>query len=271
MRNYIYSAILILNVLIYVFFPVISNFITNSNSVFFDILFGISFFLFCFSIYKLLKFGFFLNKKNYKIFIVLIGSVITLILFDSYYRENIFLRLMISFSTCIFIFILFREYNIDRKNFRKSKNPLSFIFTFIGFFFILLNVFINNYFQNKRNKQNLIQVKGHINLMLKKDRTYVLRSLDKYFYGQYQLKDSIVYLDRGNFDDNLVSEKFVVRTTLDSLKKDIYPKKYLIQIDQNGNEIKNMFIGVTKNRDEIYDSDKYEIVVDNRNISKIKK
>ncbi|MFM9989319.1 hypothetical protein [Flavobacterium sp.] len=118
----------------------------------------------------------------------------------------------------------------------------------------------------KLNFQTLFKVENGIYADFKKNGEYIIKSgswaSQKHFYGKYSIIDSIIILDRTDFNDKIVSNRFAIRNHKG--KKNENLKEYMVQIDNQGNEIKNFLTYEIKPIREIYVSYEYEIVEDNR-------
>jgi hypothetical protein len=84
------------------------------------------------------------------------------------------------------------------------------------------------------------------------------------------LEDNIIIVDKLKYDDVLVSNRFIITTIQNSALinppeiENFESGKYLLEIDSNGNEIKNRLIDFDKEHNEIFGSYKFEITEDNR-------
>jgi hypothetical protein len=82
----------------------------------------------------------------------------------------------------------------------------------------------------------------------KTDGTYIIKigawASKIHLYGSYSLHDGIIEIDTSKIDDILISNRFLIKDAnpYDESRKPEYDrletKKYLIQIDRSGNEIK---------------------------------
>ncbi|WP_152538306.1 hypothetical protein [Aquimarina megaterium] len=132
-----------------------------------------------------------------------------------------------------------------------KKNNRDFSTILVGLLIFLLNVGIYSFYESKVNSESLIKARifgGYTDF--KKNGEYVIISGSwasrTHFYGTYEMKDSIITVDREKFDDVLTTNRFVIRKSdtlvTESYKdKDIIIDKYLIQIDKNGKEIKRKY------------------------------
>lgn len=165
------------------------------------------------------------------------------------------------FDGFVFLFIGFVGLSIfiwtirkDRKEFNTSRKLTSYLPTFIGLLFILTNITLLYYQDKKRNSPTLISgfYDGGYNgfsVDFKTDGNYVMANGSglgqSYFYGTYSLKDSIITIDKSNIDNCIKTNKLVIRTenyyqkdSIDLLKSNA---NYIMQVDNNGNEIDNEF------------------------------
>ena len=67
----------------------------------------------------------------------------------------------------------------------------------------------------------------------------------RYFYGKYSLKDSIITIDKSNIDKCIKTNKLIIRSEQYYLPLDTNSKtgqaNYITQIDKNGKEIDKEF------------------------------
>ncbi|MFI0490849.1 hypothetical protein [Flavobacterium sp.] len=147
----------------------------------------------------------------------------------------------------------------------------SYSLTFIGTILIILNLGIFSYYEIKLNSQTLLKAENHgVYADFKKNGEYIIQSgswaSKEHFYGKYSIEDSLIKVDRKKFDDVLVTDKFVIRKIINVFGEDDKGKirNYIIELDQNGKEIKNRLVDFDKSNNKIYDSFKFEIIEDNR-------
>ena len=80
---------------------------------------------------------------------------------------------------------------------------------------------------------------------LKNDKTYIVKSgswaSKKHYYGKYEMnvQDSIIILDTNINDGTINSRRMKVTKFKNYITNDNKYHKFLIQLDQNNNEIKN--------------------------------
>jgi hypothetical protein len=211
-------------------------------------------------------------KDKIRIFsLITVGLLFSYTLFESYHFDNILEIFLYVIFGGIGLFIFYNGIFDEIKKHNKTKELKSFSLTFIGTFFILLNIGIYFYFETKLNSPTLIKAEMHgVYADFKKNGKYIIKSgswaSKKHFYGNYSIKDSLITLDRKYFDDVLVTNKLVIRNIVNAFGDDKSgkSKKYLIELDQNYKEIKNRLVDYDKSKNEIYNSFKFEIVEDNR-------
>ena len=141
-------------------------------------------------------------------------------------------------------------------NYQKTKRIKSFITTLIGL--ILIAIFSILFIQDDYKKNSPTLISGFndggfngFSVDFKKNGNYVMANGSglgqSYFYGKYEMNDSIIIIDKNEIDNVIKSNKFVIRND------PYFPKEtqkteanYITQIDQNGNEIdQNMRFRVT--------------------------
>jgi hypothetical protein len=201
-------------------------------------------------------------KNN--IVLILLGSAIAFILYKSYYYDNIFrLFFYLGFGIpCLFIFI---KSIINSVKDYRTANSISVNYTLIiGIILIIINVSIYSYFEKKINSPSLIKATifgGFTDFKKNGEYIVVVGSWASriHYYGTYKINDSIIILDKSDFNNILTTDRLVIRN-LDNIKKDTYKdkvisiKKQLIQIDKNGKEIP---------RDYYLENFRLPIVIDN--------
>ena len=208
-----------------------------------------------------------------KIFILTISGILfAYVLFQSYHFDNLFQIFFYIILGGIGLFILFNGIFTAVEKYKKTKKLKSYSLTFIGVILVILNLGIFSYYKMKLNSQTLLKAQNHgVFADFKKNGEYIIESgswaSKKHFYGKYSIEDSLIKVDRQNFDDVLVTNKFVIRKITNAFGEDFKGKtrNYLIELDQNGKELKNKLVDFDKSKKEIYDSFKFEIVEDNRN------
>ena len=207
-----------------------------------------------------------------KIFILTISGILfAYILYNSYHSDNLFQIFFYIILGGIGLFILFNGIFSDIEKYKKTKELESFYVTLIGTFLVILNFGIFSYYEIKLNSPTLLKAENHgVYADFKKNGDYIIKSgswgSKEHFYGKYSIKDSLIKVDRKKFDDVLVTDKFVIRKIINAFGEDDKGKtrNYIIELDQNGKEIKNRLVDFDKSKNEIYDSFKFEIIEDNR-------
>lgn len=89
-------------------------------------------------------------KEKIKIYsLIFIGILYTYILYQSYHYDNIFQIFFYVILGGIGLYILYYSIFNEIEQYKKSKKLKSFLITFIGIFFILLNLGIYIYYELK--------------------------------------------------------------------------------------------------------------------------
>ena len=197
-------------------------------------------------------------KEKSKIFVLLSSGILfAYILFQSYHFDNLFQIFFYIILGGIGLFILFNGIFNDKEKYKRTRELKSFSLTFIGIILVILNLGIFSYYEIKLNSETLLKAENHgVYADFKKNGKYIIKSgswaSKKHFYGDFKIKDSLIEVDRKYFDNILVTDKFVIRKIKNAFGENDNGKirNYLIELDQNGNEIDN--------------NCKFEIVVDNR-------
>ena len=198
-----------------------------------------------------------MNEKT-KIFLLTISGILfTYILYQSYHFDNIFQIFFFIILGGIILFLFFNGIFIEIDKYKKTNELKSYSLTFIGIILVILNLGIFSYYEMKLNSQTLLKAENHgVYADFKKNGEYIIKSgswaSKKHFYGKFEIKDSIIKVDRKSFDEILVTDKFVIR-------------KIKNAFGENDNErIRNYLIELNRNGKEIDNNCKFEIVEDNR-------
>jgi hypothetical protein len=197
-------------------------------------------------------------KKLSKLFtLTLSGSLFACILYQSYQVDNILDTFYYIVFGGILLITFYKGIFSDIEKYKKTNSLKSYYVTFIGSLFLILNIAIYSYFENKVNSPNLLKAQNHgVYAYFKKNGKYLIKSGSwggkKHFYGNYSIKDSVITVDRDYFDKVITTNKFVIRKIKDAFNEndDGKIKNYLVEIDKNGHD---------KNNDYLF-----EIVEDNR-------
>lgn len=212
-----------------------------------------------------------MNDKIKIFSLTLVGVLFAFTLFGSYYGDNILEIFLYVIFGGIGFYIFYNGIFDEIKKYKKTQELKSFSLTFIGVFFILLNIGIYFYYETKLNSPTLIKAeKSGVYADFKKNGKYIIKSgawaSKEYFYGNYSITDSIITLDREYFDDVLVTNKLVIRNIVNAFGDDQSgkSKKYLIELDQDYKEIKNSLRYDGNSKNIINTSYKFEIFEDNR-------
>ncbi len=194
------------------------------------------------------------------------GILFAYVLFQSYHFDNLFQIFFYLIFGGIGLFILFNGIFYEIEKYKKTKELKSFPLTFIGIILVILNLGIFGYYEMKLNSQTLFKVQNGMYGDFKKNGEYIIKSgswaSKKHFYGKYIIKDSILTIDKTGLSDKIISNRFAIRKYKPAENDSI--KEYLIQIDKKGTEIKNLLSYEIKPTREIYVSEKFDIVEDNR-------
>jgi hypothetical protein len=169
---------------------------------------------------------------------------------NDFFLDGIILFVIALVGLLIFIWTIRK----DNNEFNTSYKLTSFIPTAIGLFFILVNVGLYYCQNSKKNSPTLISgfYDGGFNgfsVDFKTNGNYVIANGSglgqSYFYGTYSIKDSIITIDKSNIDNNIKTNKLVIRTENYYLKKRVSLLKskanYITQIDDKGIEIDKEF------------------------------
>ena len=184
-------------------------------------------------------------KKNWLIIpMVIIGFYYSLWTFRNADTEMIFDGIIYGFLILIFLIVLGFAINKDLKKNKSEKNWKNFFPTIIGISFLISFIVININLSLRDNSPIIIQAgyDGGFNgawFEFRKDGTYKFGNYAgiaaDYFRGKYQLKDSIITLDKNEIDKVIKTNKLAIRNEVygDSVSK------IIIQIDENHKIIDN--------------------------------
>ncbi len=186
-------------------------------------------------------------KEKSKIFVLLLSGILfAYVLFQSYHYDNILKIFILIIFGGIGLYIFYNGIFDDIKNHKITKDLKSYKLTFIGIFFVILNLGIFSYYEIKINTKSLLKTEyGNIIADFKTDKNYIIKigswASKKHFYGTYTLNDSLIILDRKCKNREEISDKLVIRQNKNEIEntETLKIKNYLIGIDKNGNEISN--------------------------------
>ena len=89
----------------------------------------------------------------------------------------------------------------------------------------------------------------------KKDGTYILENhamgFSDFFFGFYEIEENIITFDKNDIDNVIKSNKLMIKNYLIKYPEKDKNEKYLIQINENGNELTI--------------ESRFKIIIDNRN------
>lgn len=187
-------------------------------------------------------------KKNWlAIPMIIIGFYYNLWTIQNADTEMIFDGIISVSMILVFLIFLGFAINKDLKKNKSEKNWKNFFPTIIGISFLISFFVVNINLSLKDNSPILIQAgyDGGFNgawFEFREDGTYKFGNHAgigaDYFRGKYELKDSIITLDRNEIDNVIKTNKLAIRNEVygDSVSK------IIIQIDENhtivDNEIK---------------------------------
>jgi len=182
-----------------------------------------------------------MKTENHKIVFVRLGIliicnlIIAVSLYYSYQFDNIFTWFIYATFGVITLFQLI--------SLIKLKNKIAIGFSLVS----VISIFtIYGYFEYKINKKSFLKANMHgAYIELKNDKTYIVKSgswaSKKHYYGKYEMnvQDSIIILDTNINDGTINSRRMKVTKFKNYITNDNKYHKFLIQLDQNNNEIKN--------------------------------
>ena len=153
------------------------------------------------------------------------GLLFTYTLFQSYHFDNIFEIFIYIILGAIILFIFFNVLFNNKKKYKNIKNLKSYSLILVGIILVIVNLGIFTFYEIKLNALTLLKTQNHgVYADFKQDGTYIIKSGSwgsrKHFYGKYSIEDSIIKVDRKTFDDVLVSNTFVIRKVNNAFGKD---------------------------------------------------
>ncbi len=207
--------------------------------------------------------------------LLFIGIIFSIVLYKSYQYDNLFRVFIFSILGVIWLTVFIYTTLKDRKLFNVNKKIISYLPSFFGILSFLVVFGIYYYYENKINSPSLIKAQNHgVYADFKKNGKYIIKSgswaTKIHQYGTYKLDENIIIIDNLKLDDVLVSNRFKICSIQNSdltnptEAENFRSGKYLIEIDQKGNEIKNRLLDFDKEHRKIFGSFKFEITEDNR-------
>ncbi|WP_027002324.1 hypothetical protein [Hugenholtzia roseola] len=194
------------------------------------------------------------NKILRTILVTVFGAWFAYKLYQTYQDDFFLDGIILLIIALIGLLVLIWTIRKDLKAFQTSQKLTSYLPTFIGLLFILANIGLFYYQNNKINTPTLIRAfyDGDFNgfsVDFKKNGNYVIANGSglgqRYFYGTYTLKDSLITIDKSSISTCIKTNKFVIRTENYYPKDNIHLIKskanYITQIDEKGNEIDREF------------------------------
>ncbi len=143
----------------------------------------------------------------------------------------------------IFICILCYSLFIDREDYQQTKSNLSFLPTTIGFLILVSFCITQLLIESRNNSKLIIQANydGGFNgcgFEFREDGSYKFfnGSGFDYFRGRYELKDSIIILDKTDIDNVIKSGRLLIR----ELISENTSTKIIYQINNNNQIIPNL-------------------------------
>ena len=207
-----------------------------------------------------------MKSKNKFHIVIVSGFIFTYILYKSYHYDNIFRHFFYLLFGGVGLYFYYNEFFDKLGNYIGFKSLKKNRLILYGSLIILANICIISYYEMKLNSPTLLKVEDGLYGDFKKNGDYIIRkgswASQKHFYGKYSIKDNLIILDQTGFDDEIISNRFAIRNY--KKEKNENSKQYIVQIDNQGNEIKNFLTYEIKPTREIYVSYKYGIVEDNR-------
>ncbi|MEG0931773.1 hypothetical protein [Algoriella sp.] len=180
--------------------------------------------------------------ENKKIVYVKLGIlifcnlIIALTVYFSYQYDNIF---------AIFIYIIFGIISLFQfLNIIKSKHKIGIGISLLSFLTIIS---IYSFFEDMINENSFLKANMHGTYIdLKNNNTYIIKSgswaSKIHYYGKYNFNaiDSVITLDKNINNGTINSRKMKIKKFKNYIINDNKYHKFLIQLDNDNKEIKNL-------------------------------
>ncbi|MEG0696461.1 MAG: hypothetical protein RR447_04920 [Algoriella sp.] len=180
--------------------------------------------------------------ENKKIVYVKLGIlifcnlIIALTVYFSYQYDNIF---------AIFIYIIFGIISLFQfLNIIKSKHKIGIGISLLSFLTIIS---IYSFFEDMINENSFLKANMHGTYIdLKNNNTYIIKSgswaSKIHYYGKYNFNaiDSVITLDKNINNGTINSRKMKIKKFKNYIINDNKYNKFLIQLDNDNKEIKNL-------------------------------
>lgn len=191
-------------------------------------------------------------KEKFRIILItIIGILFTYILYSSYHFDNLFRLFFYLILGSIGFYLMLFTFIKDKEKYTTNKSLKNFLPSLYNMFYVILNLSIFYYYEYKLNLPTLLKAENHgLYACFKQNGDYIIKSgswaSKTHFYGSYKINDTIIILDKSNFDDVLSTNKLVIRKV------------------KNNNKIQFMLFQIDKKGKEIIEKDSFEITEDNR-------
>ncbi len=197
-----------------------------------------------------------------------IGSI----LYGSYHHDNIFAMFHYCGAGLLWLICFYIIIRNERKNTGTQLILMKHWMSFVSVCSLVPIILIFLYYQRILNSPTFIKAKRHgVYADFKTDGTYIIKSgswaSKIHVYGKYTLQDSIIEIDRPGIDQILVSNRLLLRNTNfeDEMKNRAFNRirteKYLVQIDNRGELIKNCLLGKDSTGAAIFVPYQFEVVM----------
>lgn len=206
--------------------------------------------------------------------IACIGILFGYVLYNSYHKDNLFEIIIYVVLGSIWSVLFYLSVEYDKDNYRKSNIIGRYASTFIGIVIIISNLGIFSYYQFKLLSPALIKAEGHgVYANFKKNGEYIIKSgswaTKTHYYGEYQLQNGLIILDRDTIDDVLFTNKYIICFLSNPDNKNLYwkiegRKNYIIPLVIDSTKRDTLLLGYDKNGEEVRGSWRFEITEDKR-------
>ena len=175
--------------------------------------------------------------------LIFIGFLFSIVFYQSYQYDNIFQIIIYPIFGITWLLIFYKCFVNEIVIYKKTRRKSTFRSIFIAIITLVLNLCVYIHYESKINSPTLLKARifgGYADF--KKNGEYIIVSgawaSRTHFYGNYKIKDSLIFTDRSKFDDIITTDKFLIWKSdtiedFDNLKINTF----LIQVDDNGKEI----------------------------------
>jgi len=192
--------------------------------------------------------------------IIFVGGLLTYLTFKSRYQTFFLEAVVWVFSMCVGIILFLWSTVQDYKNYKSSKEVLSFLPTAIAVILTVLILSVQYDINADFEKPSLLTVyyDGDFNgtgIDFKNDGTYIFQSsavgMSNFQYGNYQIYGDKIVIDKNELENVVMTNMLEVRPGQIEYADSTRSEKFLYQLSNSGHIID--------------DAIEFRVVIDNRN------